>query len=76
MKQDFKQMSIVKYSMHETMLMVEIDDKNMIIFHRLMRCGSVNEINCLDDIFSMNELHCCAMNKIMFNNKQLPTCKW
>jgi hypothetical protein len=24
----------------------------------------------------MNELHCCAMNKIMFNNKKLPTCKW
>jgi hypothetical protein len=76
MKQEFKQMSIVKYSTHETMLMVEIDDKNMIILHRWMRCGSVNEINCLDDIFIMNELHCCAMNKIMFSNKKLPTCKW
>jgi hypothetical protein len=62
--------------MHEKMLMVEIDDKNMIIFHRWMRCGNVNEINFLDDIFIMNELHYCAMNKIMFSNKKLPTCKW
>jgi hypothetical protein len=69
MKQDFKQMSIVKYNMHETILMVAIDDKNMIIIHRWMRCDNVNEINFLDDIFIMNEFHCCAMNKIMFSIK-------
>jgi hypothetical protein len=44
MKQDFKQMSILKYNTHETMLVVEIDDKNMIIIHRWMRCDNVNEI--------------------------------
>lgn len=44
MKQDFKQMSIVKYNTHETMLLVKIDDNNMIIIHRWMRCDNVNEI--------------------------------
>lgn len=65
----FKQMSIVKYNTHETMLMVEIDDKNMIIIHRWMRCDNVNETNCLDDISIMNELHCCAMIKLCLVTK-------
>jgi hypothetical protein len=69
-------MSRMKYSTHETMLMVEIDDKNMIIIHKWMRCHNVNEINFLDDIFIVNELHCCAIYKIMFGNKKLPRCKW
>jgi hypothetical protein len=54
MKQDFKQMSIVKYNTHETMLMVEIDDKNMIIIHRWMRCDNLNEI-----MFSNKEFPTC-----------------